>query len=62
MGSGDYDGDDSEEGDDGETKHGWRRSKKPKNKEEAEEMVMPFRNGETNRQLIRRSRAGKEAA
>ena len=51
----DYDGDDSDAGEgdhDGETKHGWRRSKKPKNKEEAEEMVMPFRNGETNRQLI----------
>jgi hypothetical protein len=62
-GDDDYDGDaggdggesgegKEEGGDDGGAEHGWRRSKKPRSKEEAEEMVMPFRNHETNRQLI----------
>jgi head-tail adaptor len=57
------DGDAGEGGDDGETEHGWnRRSKKPKNKAEAEQTVMPFRNGETNRQLIAMVEAGKRAS
>jgi hypothetical protein len=43
----------------GETEHGWKSSKKPKNKAEAEQTVMPFRNGETNRQLIAMVEAGK---
>ena len=62
-GDDDYDGDAREgEHDDGETEHGWnRRSKKPKNKEEAEQTVMPFRNGETNQQLIRWSRPARDA-
>lgn len=40
----------------------WRgRSKKPKSKEEAEATVLPFRNGETNDQLIAMVEAGKRS-
>jgi hypothetical protein len=68
SGGGGRDGDDGEDGDAGEsendvgeTEHGWRRSKKPRSREEAEEMVMPFRNGKTNGQLIAMVEGGKRS-
>jgi len=64
SGNGVDDGDAGEgenDGNDGGAEHGWRRSKKPKNKEEAEEAVMPFRNHETNRQLIAMVEGGKRS-
>jgi uncharacterized membrane protein YgcG len=62
-GSGDDDDSDARESehDVSGTEHGWRRSKKPKSREEAEEMVMPFRNGKTNRQLILAVEGGKRS-
>ncbi|MGA2546432.1 MAG: hypothetical protein ABSF43_07800 [Rectinemataceae bacterium] len=55
-------GEGGDDGDDGGAEHGWsRRSKKPKSREEAEQTVMPFRNGETNRQLIAMVEAGKRS-
>jgi hypothetical protein len=61
----DDDGEDDDAGEDeddvSETKHGWRRSKKPRSREEAEEMVMPFRNGKTNGQLIAMVEGGKRS-
>jgi hypothetical protein len=50
-----------EGGDDGGAVHGWRRSKKPRSKEEVEEMVMPFRNHKTNQQLILAVEGGKRS-
>jgi hypothetical protein len=63
SGGGGRDGDDGDArvSEDDEAEHGWRRSKKPRSREEAEEMVMPFRNGETNRQLIAMVEGGKRS-
>jgi len=44
-----------------EGRHGWRKGRKPQNREEAEEALMPFRNGETNGQLIAMVEAGKRS-
>jgi hypothetical protein len=60
-GHGDDDYSDAGESEHDEAEHGWRRSKKPRSREEAEEMVMPFRNGKTNRQLILAVEGGKRS-
>jgi len=58
---------DGEEGDgsagyeEREGRHGWRKGRKPQNREEAERDLMPFRNGETNDQLIAMVEAGKRS-
>jgi hypothetical protein len=68
SGGGGREGDDDNDGDAGEdeddvseTKHGWRRSKKPRSREEVEETVMPFRNHATNGQLIAMIEGGKRS-
>jgi uncharacterized membrane protein YgcG len=70
SGGGGRDGDDSDDdySDAGESEHdvsgaehGWRRSKKPRSREEAEEMVLPFQNGKTNPQLIAVVEGGKRS-